>query len=218
MRVVVADDSPLLREGVAHVLAEDGIEVVAQVGDATSLVNAVERTQPDLAVIDVRMPPTQTDEGARAAVEIRSRHPEIGLLLLSQVIEAQYALTLLSEHPHGFGYLLKDRVLAIDDFLQSVHRVADGGTAIDPDVVSQLLGRRRAHDPLDELTPREREILALMAEGRSNHGICEKLFLSPKTVESHVHNIFAKLRITAAADDHRRVMAVLAYLRGESSG
>jgi DNA-binding NarL/FixJ family response regulator len=213
VRVVVADDSPLLREGVAHVLAESGIEVVAQVGDATALLNAIERTRPDLAIVDVRMPPTQTDEGARAAVEIRSRHPDVGVLLLSQVIEAQYALTLLSEHPHGFGYLLKDRVLAIDDFIQSVERVAAGGTAIDPDVVSQLLGRRREDDPLDELTPREREILALMAEGRSNRGICQQLFLSPKTVESHVHNIFAKLGITAAEDDHRRVLAVLAYLR-----
>jgi DNA-binding NarL/FixJ family response regulator len=213
VRVVVADDSPLLREGVAHVLAENGIDVVAQVGDPTALLRAVEELQPDLAIIDVRMPPTQTDEGARAAVEIRARHPHVALLLLSQVIEAQYALTLLSEHPHGFGYLLKDRVLAIDDFLQSVNRVAAGGTAIDPDVVRQLLGRQRAKDPLDELTPREREILALMAEGRSNHGICQKLFLSPKTVESHVHNIFAKLDITAAADDHRRVLAVLAYLR-----
>jgi DNA-binding NarL/FixJ family response regulator len=213
VRVVVADDSPLLREGVAHVLAETGIEVVAQVGDATALLNAIERTQPDLAIVDVRMPPTQTDEGARAAVEIRTRHPDVGVLLLSQVIEAQYALTLLSEHPHGFGYLLKDRVLAIDDFIQSVERVAAGGTAIDPDVVSQLLGRRREDDPLDELTPREREILALMAEGRSNRGICQQLFLSPKTVESHVHNIFAKLGITAAEDDHRRVLAVLAYLR-----
>jgi DNA-binding NarL/FixJ family response regulator len=213
VRVVVADDSPLLREGVAHVLAENGLEVVAQVGDATALLNAIERTQPDLAIVDVRMPPTQTDEGARAAVEIRSRHPDVGVLLLSQVIEAQYALTLLSEHPHGFGYLLKDRVLAIDDFIQSVHRVAAGGTAIDPDVVSQLLGRRREDDPVDELTPREREVLALMAEGRSNQGICQQLFLSPKTVESHVHNIFAKLGITAAADDHRRVLAVLAYLR-----
>jgi DNA-binding NarL/FixJ family response regulator len=213
VRVVVADDSPLLREGVAHVLAETGIEVVAQVGDATALLNAIERTRPDLAIVDVRMPPTQTDEGARAAVEIRTRHPDVGVLLLSQVIEAQYALTLLSEHPHGFGYLLKDRVLAIDDFIQSVERVAAGGTAIDPDVVSQLLGRRREDDPLDELTPREREILALMAEGRSNRGICQQLFLSPKTVESHVHNIFAKLGITAAEDDHRRVLAVLAYLR-----
>jgi len=213
VRVVVADDSPLLREGVAHVLAENEIEVVAQVGDPTALLRAVEELQPDLAIIDVRMPPTQTDEGARAAVDIRARYPDIALLLLSQVIEAQYALTLLSEHPHGFGYLLKDRVLAIDDFIQSVHRVAAGGTAIDPDVVSQLLGRRRTEDPVDELTTREREILALMAEGRSNRGICQKLFLSPKTVESHVHNIFGKLGITAAADDHRRVLAVLAYLR-----
>jgi DNA-binding NarL/FixJ family response regulator len=213
VRVVVADDSPLLREGVAHVLAENGIEVTAQVGDPTALLRAVRELEPDLAIIDVRMPPTQTDEGARAAIEIRAAQPEVALILLSQVIEAQYALRLLSEHPHGFGYLLKDRVLAIDDFIQSVNRVAAGGTAIDPDVVSQLLGRRQAEDPLDELTPREREILALMAEGRSNRGICQKLFLSPKTVESHVHNIFGKLGIAAAADDHRRVLAVLAYLR-----
>lgn len=213
MRAVVADDSPLLREGVVHVLTEEGIEVVAQVSDPDALLRAVERFEPDLAIVDVRMPPTQTDEGSRAAVEIRSRFPDVGVLLLSQVIEAQYALTLLTEHPHGFGYLLKDRVLAIDDFIQSVNRVAAGGTAIDPEVVSQLLGRRREHDPLDELTAREREILALMAEGRSNRGICQKLFLSPKTVESHVHNIFSKLGITAAADDHRRVLAVLTYLR-----
>jgi DNA-binding NarL/FixJ family response regulator len=213
MRVVVADDSPLLREGVVHILTEEGIEVVAEVGDPDALLRAVEHFEPDLAIVDVRMPPTQTDEGSRAAVEIRSRNPGVGVLLLSQVIEAQYALTLLTEHPHGFGYLLKDRVLAIDDFIQSVNRVAAGGTAIDPEVVSQLLGRRRAHDPLDELTTREREILALMAEGRSNRGICQKLFLSPKTVESHVHNIFSKLGITATADDHRRVLAVLTYLR-----
>jgi DNA-binding NarL/FixJ family response regulator len=213
MRVVIAEDSPLLREGIAHVLSEHGIDVVAEVGNATALLHAVERLTPDLAIVDVRMPPTQTDEGARAAVEIRAKHPEVNVLLLSQVVEAQHALTLLSDHPHGFGYLLKDRVLAIDDFIQSVNRVAAGGTAIDPDVVSQLLGRRRAHDPLDELTVREREILALMAEGRSNHGICQKLYLSPKTVESHIHNIFRKLGITAATDDHRRVLAVLAYLR-----
>jgi DNA-binding NarL/FixJ family response regulator len=213
MRVVIADDSPLLREGVAHVLVDNGIDVVAQVGDSNALLREIECSQPDLAIVDVRMPPSQTDEGARAALEIRLRYPDIGLLLLSQVIEAQYALTLLSEHPHGFGYLLKDRVLAIDDFIQSVNRVAAGGTAIDPEVVSQLLGRRRAHDPLDELTAREREILALMAEGRSNHGICQKLFLSPKTVESHVHNIFSKLGIAGDADDHRRVVAVLTYLR-----
>ena len=213
MRVVIAEDSPLWREGVAHVLVENGIDVVAEVGDAVALREAVDRLEPDLAIVDVRMPPTQTDEGARAAIEIRSRHPEMGVLLLSQVVEARHALKLFSEQPHGFGYLLKDRVLAIDDFIQSVNRVADGGTAIDPDVVGQLLGRRRDDDPLRELTARERDVLGLMAEGRSNRGICQKLFLSPKTVESHVHSIFGKLGIAAAPDDHRRVLAVLAYLR-----
>jgi DNA-binding NarL/FixJ family response regulator len=212
VRVVIAEDSPLWREGVAHVLVENGIDVVAEVGDAVALRDAVDRLEPDLAIVDVRMPPTQTDEGARAAIEIRARHPEIGVLLLSQVVEARHALKLFSEQPHGFGYLLKDRVLAIDDFIQSVNRVADGGTAIDPDVVSQLLGRRRDDDPLRELTARERDVLGLMAEGRSNRGICQKLFLSPKTVESHVHSIFGKLGIAAAPDDHRRVLAVLAYL------
>ena len=213
MRVVIAEDSLLWREGVAHVLVENGIDVVAEVGDAEALLDAVDRLEPDLAIVDVRMPPTQTDEGARAAIEIRARHPELSVLLLSQVVEARHALKLFSEQPHGFGYLLKDRVLAIDDFIQSVNRVADGGTAIDPDVVSQLLGRRGDDDPLQELTARERDVLGLMAEGRSNRGICQKLFLSPKTVESHVHSIFGKLGIAAAPDDHRRVLAVLAYLR-----
>ena len=213
MRVVIAEDSLLWREGVAHVLVENGIDVVAEVGDADALQDAVDRLEPDLAIVDVRMPPTQTDEGARAAIEIRARHPELSVLLLSQVVEARHALKLFSEQPHGFGYLLKDRVLAIDDFIQSVNRVADGGTAIDPDVVSQLLGRRGDDDPLQELTARERDVLGLMAEGRSNRGICQKLFLSPKTVESHVHSIFGKLGIAAAPDDHRRVLAVLAYLR-----
>jgi len=213
MRVVIAEDSPLLREGVAHILTENGVDVLAQVGDATALLEVVNRLKPDLAIVDVRMPPTQTDEGARAAVDIRSQHPDVRVLLLSQVVEAQHALKLFSDHPEGFGYLLKDRVLAIDDFLQSVHRVADGGTAIDPEVVSQLLGRHRAHNPLDDLTTRERDVLSLMAEGRSNRGIGQKLFLSPKTVESHIHNIFGKLGLPAAADDHRRVLAVLTYLR-----
>ena len=213
MRVVIAEDSPLFREGLAHVLVENGFEVVAEVGDATALKQAVAELEPDVAIVDVRMPPSQTDEGARAAVEIRAERPGIGLLLLSQVVEAQYALKLLSEQPEGFGYMLKDRVLDIDDFVQSVNRVAGGGTAIDPEVVGQLLGRRRARNPVDDLTAREREVLELMAEGRSNHGICEKLFLSPKTVESHVHNIFSKLDIAAAPDDHRRVLAVLTFLR-----
>jgi len=213
MRAVIAEDSPLLRAGIAQTLSENGIEVVAEVGDAERLRDAVRRFNPDIAIIDIRMPPTQTDEGARAAVEIRAEQPAVAVLLLSQVVEAQHALKLLSEHPHGFGYLLKDRVLAIPEFIQSVTRVAGGGTAIDPDVVSQLLGRRRVDDPLDELTARERDVLALMAEGRSNQGICHKLYLSPKTVESHVHNIFGKLGIAAAPDDHRRDLAVLTYLR-----
>jgi DNA-binding NarL/FixJ family response regulator len=213
MRVVIAEDSVLLREGLARVLAEADIEVVAQVGDADALHHAVHRERPDVVVVDVRMPPTQTDEGARAAREIGAKHPEIGILLLSQVVEAKHALELFSERPEGFGYLLKDRILEIDEFVASVRRVAGGGTAIDPEVVAQLFGRRRAPDPLEELTPREREVLGLMAEGFSNAGICRKLFLSPKTVETHVHGILVKLGLPAAPDDHRRVLAVLAFLR-----
>jgi DNA-binding NarL/FixJ family response regulator len=213
VRVVVAEDSVLFREGLVRVLAEAGFEVAAQAGDAAALHHAVNRTRPDVAIVDVRMPPTQTDEGARAARQIRERHPEIGLLVLSQVVEAKHALELLSETPQGFGYLLKDRVMEIEEFLEAVRRVGRGGTAIDPEVISQLFGRRRGEDPLGDLTPREREVLALMAEGRSNRGICEKLVLSPKTVESHVNRIFSKLHLAGAPDDHRRVLAVLAFLR-----
>ncbi|TML13812.1 MAG: response regulator transcription factor [Actinobacteria bacterium] len=216
MRAVIADDSLLLREGVARVLADAGIEVAASVGDADALRRVVATEKPDVAIVDVRMPPTQTDEGSRAAEAIRERHPEVGILMLSQVVEAHTALRLFGERPEGFGYLLKDRVLEIDDFVEAVKRVARGGTAMDPQVVSQLVGKRRKDDPIDDLSPREREVLELMAEGRSNAGICAKLFLSSKTVETHVSSIFNKLRLTQAPDDHRRVLAVLAYLRAES--
>ena len=213
MRVVIADDSVLLREGVARVLTDNGFEVVAQAGDATALGHAVRLERPDLIVVDVRMPPTYTDEGTRAALELRENDPELRILVLSQVVEAQHAVRLLQEHTGGIGYLLKDRVVDIDDFVDAVRRVGNGGTAIDPEVVAQLIGRRRVSDPLEALTPRELEVLELMAEGRSNAAICSRLFLSPKTVETHVGSIFGKLRLPPAADDHRRVLAVLTFLR-----
>ena len=212
MRVVIAEDSVLMREGLARVLTEGGCEVVAQAGDAPSLLKAVRNWRPDVAVVDVRMPPTQTREGAEAAQQIREDHPDVAVLLLSHVVEATYALRLFQENAEGFGYLLKDRVLEIDDFLDAVRRVAKGGTAVDPEVVAQLMGRRSGN-ALADLSPREREVLELMAEGLSNGGICRRLFLSPKTVETHVNSILTKLRLAPAPDDHRRVLAVLTYLR-----
>jgi DNA-binding NarL/FixJ family response regulator len=211
IRVAVADDSVLLREGVVHALEQAGFEVVGQAGDADELLALVRRARPDVAVVDVRMPPTQTDEGVRAAAAIRADDPRVGVLLLSQVVEVRRALELFRESPSGFGYLLKDRVVELSDFVDAVRRVARGGTAVDPDVVAQLMGRR-SDGPLADLTPRELEVLGLMAEGRSNGAICARLFLSPKTVESHVNSIFLKLRLLPAPDDHRRVRAVLAYL------
>ena len=217
MRVVIADDAVLLREGLARVLGENGYDVVAQVGDAVALHDAVAKLHPDLVVVDVRMPPSFTDEGTQAAIALRAENPELRILVLSQIVEARHALRLFRETPEGFGYLLKDRVVELDDFLDAVHRVGRGGTAIDPEVVSQLLGRRAEDDPLAELTPREREVLGLIAEGRSNKAICAKLFLSPKTIETHVNSIFLKLGLLLAPDDHRRVLAVLAYLRGTAA-
>jgi DNA-binding NarL/FixJ family response regulator len=214
MRVVVAEDSALFREGLVRLLAEAGVDVVGDARNAHELRTVVERERPDVAIVDVRMPPTQTDEGTRVAKELKAAQPDLGILVLSQVVETKHALDLFSEWPEGFGYLLKDRVAAVGDFLDSLRRVAEGGTAIDPEVVGQLMGRRRARDPLEDLSPREREVLGLMAEGLSNHGICERLVLSPKTIETHVNSIFTKLRLAPAADDHRRVLAVLTFLTG----
>ena len=212
MRVVIAEDSVLLREGLVNVLRNAEFDVVGQASNADELLLKVRSYNPDVAIVDVRMPPTQTDEGARAAETIRAEHPHVGVLLLSQVVEAKHALRLFADRPDGFGYLLKDRVLDIDDFIDAVRRVGRGGTAVDPEVVAQLLGRRRPDDPIEELTGREREVLALMAEGRSNRGIGQKLFLSPKTVEMHIHHIFSKLSLETTNEVHRRVLAVLAYL------
>ena len=213
MRVVVADDSVLLREGVVRLLEEAGFEVVAQAGDAEDLLRKARAHKPDVAVVDVRMPPTNTDDGLRAALEIRGELPGTGVLVLSQYVEETYALELVQGSAEGVGYLLKDRVADVERFTDSVRRVGEGGSALDPEVVAQLLGRRRGDDPLDELTPREREVLELMAEGRSNHAIAEQLVVTERAVEKHVTSIFGKLGLPPAAEDHRRVLAVLTYLR-----
>jgi DNA-binding NarL/FixJ family response regulator/class 3 adenylate cyclase len=213
MRVVLADDSVLLREGIARLLDDTGMEVVAQSGTAEDLLRHVAMHKPDVAIVDIRMPPTQTDEGLRAAQQIRERFPGVGVLVLSQYVEPGYALELLAESAEGVGYLLKDRVSDIEEFAGAVRRVAEGGSALDPSVVQTLVGRRRKADPLEDLTPREREVLELMAEGRSNQAIAERLFITLRAVEKHVTSIFTKLRLPATAEDHRRVLAVLTYLR-----
>ena len=212
MRVVIAEDSTLFREGLVRLLAESGFEVVGEARNAHELRTFVERERPDVAVVDVRMPPTQTDEGTRTAKELKADQPELGILVLSQVVETKHALDLFSEHPEGFGYLLKDRVSNVDDFLEAVRRVAEGGTALDPEVVGQLMGRRRERDPLEDLSPREREVLGLMAEGRTNAAIASQLVITQRAVEKHVKSIFQKLRLAPVDTDHRRVLAVLRYL------
>lgn len=214
LRVVLAEDSVLLREGIARLLEDGGFEVVGQAGNADELLLKVRSYSPDIALVDIRMPPTHTDEGLRAAKEIREKHPETGVLVLSQYVEAGYAMELLSESAEGVGYLLKDRISDVDDFRAAVRRVAEGGSALDPAVVSQLVGRRRRDDPLGELTPREREVLELMAEGRSNHAIADQLVVTERAIEKHVTSIFSKLSLAPAPEDHRRVLAVLAYLHG----
>ena len=213
LKVVVAEDSVLLREGLVRLLEDSGFEVAGQAGDAEDLLRKVGAHKPNVAVVDVRMPPTHTDEGLRAAHRIRSEQPTTAVLVLSQYVEEAYALDLLSETSERTGYLLKDRVADVKSFVDAVQRVADGGSALDPEVVSLLLGRRRRADPLAALTPREREVLALMAEGRSNLSMAQALVVSERAVEKHVTSIFSKLDLTPTVEDHRRVLAVLAYLR-----
>ena len=211
MRVIVADDSVLLREGVTRLLEEAGFEVVAHAGDREELMRKTRAHKPELAIIDIRMPPTHTNEGLQAAREIRTEMPSTGVLVLSAYLEEEYALELLGEDAAGVGYLLKDRVSDGVRFVDAVRRVGEGGSALDPEVVSHMLGRRR-DDPLEELTPREREVLGLMAEGRSNQAIADALIVSKRVVEKHVTSIFSKLNLPSGAEDHRRVLAVLAFL------
>ena len=213
MRVVIAEDLALLRDGLTRLLRDNGIEVVAAVGDGEALVREVVARHPDLAVVDIRLPPEFRDEGLRAALEARRRVPGTAVLVVSQYVEQTYATELLADRAGGVGYLLKDRIMHVADFLEAVRRVADGGTALDPDVVAQLFSRRREDGPLTRLTPREREVLALMAEGRSNAGIAESLVLTVGAVEKHIQSIMAKLDLPQSATDHRRVLAVLTYLQ-----
>ncbi|MGI9657389.1 MAG: response regulator [Gaiellaceae bacterium] len=212
LSVVIAEDSILLREGLARLLRDADIDVVGQAGNADELLLKVRSYKPSVAVVDIRMPPTHTDEGVQAAREIRSSHPATAVLVLSQHVEAAYALELLSDNAEGVGYLLKDRVADVGEFVEALRRVAGGGSALDPTVVSQLVGRHRDQDPIEELTPRERDVVELMAEGRSNQGIAERLVVSERAVEKHVTSIFSKLGLPLAPADHRRVLAVLKFL------
>ncbi len=214
MRVVVADDAVLFREGLARVLSESGFDVIARVGDARALLDAVREDPPDCAVVDIRMPPTHTTEGLDAARALAASHPSVGVLVLSSHVEPHFALQLIEDGARGAGYLLKERVADLAELTDAVRRVAAGGLVVDPSVVAELVGRKRARNPLDDLTDRERDVLAVMAEGRSNQGICDRLYLSPKTVEAYVRGVFTKLGLHQGPDDNRRVLAVLAYLRG----
>jgi DNA-binding NarL/FixJ family response regulator len=213
MRVVVADDVMLTRQGIVHLLREAEVDVVAEAEDAEGLLRHVGLTRPDVAIVDIRMPPTHTDEGLVAAERIRARHPEVGVLVLSHYVEPAYALRILEEHPERIGYLLKERVFDVAVLVDALRRIADGESVVDPTIVSRLLGRGRRRDPLDELTPREREVLGLVAEGLSNKAIGARLFVTERTVEAHVKQIFFKLRLDISASSHRRVLAVLAFLR-----
>jgi DNA-binding NarL/FixJ family response regulator len=213
VRVAIAEDGVLLREGLTRLLAEAGFEVVAQCGDADELLLKVRSNPLDAVIVDIRLPPTHSDEGLRAALEIRERHPSVGVLVLSQYVELGLAMKLLADSAEGVGYLLKDRISDVDDFVSALRRVADGGSAIDPIIVSTLLSRQRSDDPLELLTPREREVLVLMAEGSSNQGIAEKLVITTRAVEKYVSNIFGKLGLPSTGSESRRVLAVLAFLR-----
>jgi DNA-binding NarL/FixJ family response regulator len=212
VRVALAEDGMLFREGVARLLGEAGFEVTARCETAEELLREVDAAPPDLAIVDIRMPPTHTDEGLRAALEIRRRHPSVGVLVLSQYVETGLAMKLLQDSLEGVGYLLKERVGDMAEFTASVRRVGSGGSAIDPAIVSQLLSRHRGTDPIQSITPRERDVLELMAEGRSNGGIAHRLWVTEGTVEKHVHSILGKLRLPETAEDHRRVLAVIAFL------